>query len=84
MFGRERAERVPGDLGIVMAVIIDKTGSDGATLGIDRARRSAAQLTDVDDLAVLMPTSPRNAGIPEPSTISPFLISRSYAIGILL
>src|ERR1700726_3659017 len=27
-----------------------------------------------------MPTSPRNAGIPEPSTIRPFLISRSYAI----
>src|SRR5438477_12427244 len=31
-------------------------------------------------LPFLMPTSPRNAGIPEPSTIRPFLISRSYAI----
>src|ERR1700751_1987530 len=30
------------------------------------------------------PTSPRKAGIPEPSTTRPFLISRSHAIGILL
>jgi hypothetical protein len=28
----------------------------------------------------LTPTSPRKDGIPEPSTIRPFLISRSYAI----
>jgi hypothetical protein len=65
-----------------MAVIVDKAGGNGAAFGVDRAFRSAAQLTDVGDLAVLMPTSPRNAGIPEPSTISPFLISRSYAIAI--
>src|SRR5712691_4086623 len=32
-------------------------------------------------LPSLTPTSPRNAGMPEPSTISPFLINRSYAIG---
>src|SRR6266536_2783353 len=32
-------------------------------------------------LPSLTPTSPLNAGIPEPSTIRPFLISRSYAIG---
>src|SRR6266481_10103856 len=31
-------------------------------------------------LPSLTPTSPRNAGIPEPSTMRPFLISRSYAI----
>src|SRR5260370_36018709 len=31
-------------------------------------------------LPFLIPTSPRNAGIPEPSTIRPFLINRSYAI----
>src|SRR6516164_4829009 len=53
MLGREGAQRVPGDLGIIMAVIIDKAGGDGAAIGVDRARRSAAQLTDVDDLAVL-------------------------------
>src|SRR5437763_10863338 len=35
-------------------------------------------------LPFLTPTSPRKAGIPEPSTTRPFLISRSYAIGILL
>src|SRR6266851_6310365 len=32
-------------------------------------------------LPSLTPTSPLNAGIPEPSTIRPFLISRSYAMG---
>src|SRR5437660_896649 len=31
-------------------------------------------------LPSLTATSPRNAGIPEPSTMRPFLISRSYAI----
>jgi len=36
-----------------MAVVIDKAGGDGAAFGVDRARRSAAQPTDVDDLAVL-------------------------------
>src|ERR1700730_337570 len=35
-------------------------------------------------LPSLTPTSPRNAGIPEPSTTTPFLISKSYAIGFLL
>src|ERR1700730_2083897 len=35
-------------------------------------------------LPSLTPTSPRNAGIPEPSTTRPFLINRSYAIGFLL
>src|SRR5437016_14614257 len=35
-------------------------------------------------LPFLTPTSPRKAGIPEPSTTRPFLISRSYAIAILL
>jgi hypothetical protein len=31
-------------------------------------------------LPSLTPTSPRKAGMPEPSTTRPFLISRSYAI----
>src|SRR6185312_6357098 len=31
-------------------------------------------------LPLRTPTSPRNAGMPEPSTTRPFLISRSYAI----
>ena len=33
-------------------------------------------------LPSLIPTSPRKAGIPDPSTMRPFLISRSYAIAI--
>src|SRR6266436_10366103 len=53
MLKREGAERVPGDLGVIVAVIVDKAGSNGAALGVDRAHRGAAQLADVDDLAVL-------------------------------
>src|SRR6516225_1080912 len=52
MFGREGAQWVPRDLSIVMAVIVDKAGGDGAAFGVDRARRGAAQLTDFDNLAV--------------------------------
>src|ERR1700761_7691515 len=52
MLGREGAERVPGDLRVVMAVIVDKTGSDGAALGIDRLRRGTAQFADLDNLSV--------------------------------
>jgi hypothetical protein len=36
-----------------MTVIVDKAGGNGAAFGVDRARCSAAQLTDFDDLAVL-------------------------------
>src|SRR5215467_12527112 len=35
-------------------------------------------------LPSLTPTSPRKDGIPEPSTMRPFLISRSYAIAFPL
>src|SRR5438132_10409953 len=36
-----------------MTMIVDKAGGYSAALGIDRARRGAAQLADFDDLAVL-------------------------------
>src|SRR5260370_26658169 len=36
-----------------MAMVVDKAGSDGAALGIDRARGRSAQFADLDDLAVL-------------------------------
>ena len=49
----ERAERVPGDLRVVMAVIVDKSRRDGAALGVDRAAGCAAQFADLHDLAVL-------------------------------
>ena len=85
VLGREGAQRVPGDLRVVMAVIVDKAGGDGAA----RRRRSFARPAPLNlpistILPFLMPTSPRNAGMPEPSTTSPFLISRSYAIGFFL
>src|SRR5262249_48587949 len=53
MLWREGAERVPGDLGVVMAVVVDKAGGDGTALGVDRAACRSAQFADFDDLAVL-------------------------------
>ncbi len=53
MLGREGAQRVPGDLRVVMAVVVDKPGGDGAARGVDRLRRRTAQLPDFDDFAVL-------------------------------
>ena len=85
VLGRERAQRVPGHLRVVMAVVVDKAGGDGAAVGVDGASRPVPESLPISTiLPFLMPTSPRNAGIPEPSTISPFLISRSYAIGFFL
>ena len=75
---RERAERVPGDLRVVMAVVVDKAGRDGLAAGIDglrRRRRDSLPISTI--LPSLTATSPRYAGPPEPSTMRPFLISRS-------
>ncbi len=48
----KRAQRVPGDLRVVMAMIVDKAGGDDAAGGVDRALGRAAQLADLGDLAV--------------------------------
>src|SRR5215470_15603294 len=53
MLGREGAERVPSDLCVVMTMVVDKAGGDGAARGVHRALSGAAQLADFDDLAVL-------------------------------
>ena len=53
VLGRKGAQRVPGDLRVVMAVIVDKAGGDGAARGVDGLLGRAAQLADLDDLAVL-------------------------------
>src|SRR5205807_4296452 len=55
VLGREGAERVPGDLRVVMAMIVDKAGADRAAVGVDRLRRRAGELADLGDLAVLDP-----------------------------
>ena len=51
--GRERAQRVPRDLRIVVAVIVDKARRDHLPGGIDRAFGRPAQFADLGDLAVL-------------------------------
>ncbi|MCG3774637.1 MAG: hypothetical protein JW395_1461 [Nitrospira sp.] len=48
----EAAQRIPGHLGIVVAVRIDKSGSHHQTVRIDGALGRAAQLADLGDLAV--------------------------------
>src|SRR5262249_13160202 len=53
--GRKRAQRVPGDLGVVMAVIIDKAWGHNLSLGVDRTFGRTAQLAELDDLAVFDP-----------------------------
>src|ERR1700737_1830885 len=50
---RERAQRVPGCLSVIMAVVVDKAGCHHLPRGVDRALRRAAQLAEFDDLAVL-------------------------------
>src|SRR5260370_29395960 len=46
------AQRVPGDLGIVVAVVVDKPGRDGTAVGVDRPLGRTAQFADLDDLSV--------------------------------
>ena len=52
---RERAQRVPGDLRVVMAMVVDKARRHDEALGIDGACRRPRQFADLDDLAVLDP-----------------------------
>src|SRR5437879_3148971 len=53
MVARERAERVPGDLRVVMAMIVDKAGRNDLTAGIDGLAGRAGELAELGDLAVL-------------------------------
>ena len=80
MITGERAQGIPGHLRIVVAMVIDKPRRDHQAVGIDGACRGAAQFAYLDNLAVGTATSPRKAGVPEPSTTRPFLINRSYAM----
>jgi hypothetical protein len=50
-----------------VAVIVDKARRDSLASGVDGLARRPGELAD---------------GIPEPSTIRPFLINKSYAIGV--
>ncbi len=47
------AQRIPGDLRVVMAMIVDKARRDDQPRGIDRAPGRPRQFADLDDLAVL-------------------------------
>ena len=50
---RERAQRIPRHLRVVVAVVVDETRRHRQAIGIDGARRRAVDLADFDDLAVL-------------------------------
>ena len=47
------AERVPGDLRVVMTMVVDKARGDDAAVGIDRPLGGTAQFADLGDPAVL-------------------------------
>ena len=60
----EGAQRIPGHLGIIVAMIIDKPRRHHQAIGIDGARGGAAQFAIATILPLRTATSPRNAGIP--------------------
>ena len=47
----EGAQRVPGHLGIIVAVIIDEAGRDHEAVGINGARGGVPQFADRDNFA---------------------------------
>ena len=49
VIARERTKGIPGDLGIVMCVVIDDPRSDDQAIGIQDASRVAVHLSDVRD-----------------------------------
>ena len=49
VIARVRTKRVPGDLGIVVRVVVDDAGSDHRAIRIDDSLRRAADPSDLDD-----------------------------------
>src|SRR5438874_9910524 len=65
MVAGEGAERVPGDLRVVMTVVVDEARADHPALGIDGLAGRSGQFAHLDDLAVLdrdIAVEPRHAG----------------------
>ena len=50
---RECAQWIPGDLRVIMAVVVDEAGRNREAVGIDGALRCTVDFADFDDLAVL-------------------------------
>src|SRR5437016_12674670 len=53
MVARERAERIPGDLRVVMAMVVDRARRDDLAADIDGLPGGARQFAGLGDLAVL-------------------------------
>ena len=53
MLRRERAQRIPRHLRVVMAMVVDETRRHREPIGVDRPCRRAIDFADFDDLAVL-------------------------------
>ena len=60
------AQRVPGDLRIIMAVVVDEPRRDDPALGVDRPVGGTAQFADLGDLAVLDPDIAAETRHPRP------------------
>ncbi len=53
MVTRERTERIPGHLCVIVTVVVDKTGRNDLALCVDGAARRASQFTHLNDFTVL-------------------------------
>src|SRR5207249_1649105 len=49
VIARVGAERIPGDLGIVMSVVVDDSRSDHQAIGIQHLARLSVHFSDLDD-----------------------------------
>jgi hypothetical protein len=66
------AQRIPGHLRIIVAVIIDEAGGDHEAIGINGARRGVPQFANCDNFAVGdrdIAAEGRHAGAIDDSTI---------------
>jgi hypothetical protein len=52
VIARVGTERIPGDLGIVMSVVVDDSGSDHQAIRIQHLARLSTHLSDLDDMTV--------------------------------
>src|SRR5438067_506036 len=78
MVAGEGAERVPGDLRVVMAMIVDKAGRDDLAADIDGLAGRAGQFAHLDDLAVLdrdIALKGRHAGaVDDPAVLDQYIV----------
>ena len=83
VLGGECAQRVPGNLRIVMTVIVDEPGRDGAAFSVDHAGSGATQFADLDDLAVfdadIAPKSRHSRAVDNKAVLDQQIVRHRYS-----